>query len=414
MLGRAVQLSFPVQAPGEEFIRDSCTAEHYMNMALHSPKPTLSEIRKQNQNCGSYLWGKSRFEMKHEPDVCLLNLETAVTKTISNSDIPSYKGINYHMHVDNFETIMAGFPFKAPVVLCFANNHSLDFGRKALEKESLPFFGHTRSVQMIGCGRNFREAAKPAIVPCDGVEIEIFAVATGCSGTPRDWWATDVQSAVVGLPSLTNAASVDESLVIIRKVISRSSTAKNRRVRILSIHWGPNWALKHESEAAIKARRELAHRVIDECGVDLIYGHSSHHIRGMERYKQKLIIYGAGDIINDYEGFENPGEERYVKLGGIFAVDVTASGDLRQLCIVPMLMNQLRLERYTKDSLRWNPNRQRYEAYNDGSKNLCDYINNLSKIDAGNEECALRLKHENVDSAFLGGPVLRSEQFIYR
>ena len=146
MLGRAVQLSFPVQASGEEFIRDSCTAEHYMNMALHSPKPTLSEIRKQNQNCGSYLWGKSRFEMKHEPDVCLLNLETAVTKTISNSDIPSYKGINYHMHVDNFETIMAGFPFKAPVVLCFANNHSLDFGRKALEKESLPFFGHTRSV----------------------------------------------------------------------------------------------------------------------------------------------------------------------------------------------------------------------------------------------------------------------------
>jgi len=27
--------------------------------------------------------------------------------------------------------------------------------------------------------------------------------------------------------------------------------------------------------------------VIDSCGVDLIYGHSSHHVRGMEVYKGK-------------------------------------------------------------------------------------------------------------------------------
>jgi hypothetical protein len=31
------------------------------------------------------------------PDLRLLNLETAVTKTISNDDVPK-KGINYHMH----------------------------------------------------------------------------------------------------------------------------------------------------------------------------------------------------------------------------------------------------------------------------------------------------------------------------
>ena len=330
MLGRAVQLSFPVQAPGEQWIRDSCTADHYMTMALHSLQPTLSEIRQQNENCGSYLWDQSRFAMKHEPDVCLLNLETAVTKTISNSDIPSHKGIHYHMHVDNFETIMAGFPFQAPVVVCFANNHSLDFGRKAFEEESLPFFDQTASVTMIGCGRNFREAATPAVVHCHGVEFEIFAVATGCSGAPRDWWATEYQSGLVGLPSLTNSVKVVEAMNIIRNVISNSPSSNSRRVRILSIHWGPNWALKHESKAEIAARRDFAHRVIDECGVDLIYGHSSHHIRGIERYKQKLILYGAGDIINDYEGFENPGEERYVKLGGIFVVDLTESGELRQ------------------------------------------------------------------------------------
>lgn len=33
-----------------------------------------------------------------------------------------------------------------------------------------------------------------------------------------------------------------------------------------------------------------------------MHGHSSHHVKGAELYKGKLIIYGAGDLINDYEG----------------------------------------------------------------------------------------------------------------
>ena len=42
-------------------------------------------------------------------------------------------------------------------------------------------------------------------------------------------------------------------------------------------------------------------RLVDELGVDMLYGHSSHHIRGAEVYKGKLVLYGAGDIVNDYE-----------------------------------------------------------------------------------------------------------------
>jgi hypothetical protein len=68
MLGRAVQLSFPHQSPGEELIRDSCTASHYLDMCIQHPsghgKPelSLSEIRELNKE-GRYLWGdyKVRF-----------------------------------------------------------------------------------------------------------------------------------------------------------------------------------------------------------------------------------------------------------------------------------------------------------------------------------------------------------------
>ena len=44
----------------------------------------------------------------------------------------------------------------------------------------------------------------------------------------------------------------------------------------------------------------LAHFLIDECGIDIIHGHSSHHVQGVENYNGKLIIYGCGDFVNDY------------------------------------------------------------------------------------------------------------------
>ena len=40
------------------------------------------------------------------------------------------------------------------------------------------------------------------------------------------------------------------------------------------------------------------------------------------------IIFGEGDIIYDYEGFVNPGDEKYSGLGGAFVADLALSGDL--------------------------------------------------------------------------------------
>ena len=45
----------------------------------------------------------------------------------------------------------------------------------------------------------------------------------------------------------------------------------------------------------------FARRLIDG-GVDLIHGHSSHHPRPIEVYRGKLVLYGCGDCIDDYEG----------------------------------------------------------------------------------------------------------------
>jgi poly-gamma-glutamate synthesis protein (capsule biosynthesis protein) len=329
MLCRAVQLTFPIQAPGEEAIQDSIAASHYVDLCLNHPSghrrvdPGIDEIRALNANRGSYLWGDYRgLTITPPPDLKVLNLETAVTKSISNKDFPR-KGINYHMHIDNFENILSGFQQEThgadrsiPVVVSLANNHVLDYGRQAFEQETMLLFDRIRKrdFQVIGAGRNLDQASDPAKLQLKSTIVQVFGFSTGCSGTPAYWFADDKTSGLVGIHSLTSCPDVHQAVDIAKTAFEK---APESQIRIVSIHWGPNWALRGETkEEDVTARRYFAHRLIDECNVDLIYGHSSHHARGMEVYKGKLILYGTGDIINDYEGFENPGEEKYNLPGG--------------------------------------------------------------------------------------------------
>ena len=72
----------------------------------------------------------------------------------------------------------------------------------------------------------------------------------------------------------------------------------------MSIHWGGNWGYEIPN-----AQINFSHKLVDALGVDVIHAHSSHHIKGLEVYNEKLIIYGAGDFINDYEGIS--GHEKF-------------------------------------------------------------------------------------------------------
>ena len=428
MLGRAVQLSFPAQAPGEEDITDSCPASHYLQMCLHPSghpdgDPSVEQIRRLNKE-GNYLWKDYRqITIDPPPDLRILNLESHLTRTIDNPDVPTWKGIRYHAHVDNLDAMIRpyadtthGGACPSPVVISLANNHVMDYGRSAFEKETLPELDKLQasipSVSAVGSGRNWQEASKPAVLDCGGKDnIEIFAVSSGCSGTPELWWAQNDRSGVVGIPGLYDRRAVEQAVDITKKSFdSHPSASVGKRIRILSVHMGPNWAMKGETEQEIAFRREYAHRVIDECGVDIIYGHSSHHVRGMEVYKSKLILYGTGDIINDYEGFENRGEEKYNRLGGIYIADFDqTTGNFSQLRIVPMFMNRLRLERYKKGSKVWRPNERRLLIDRERSIDMAAFINRLSELDAGGKDNALTVEHLDEDSTIPGGPILISK-----
>jgi poly-gamma-glutamate synthesis protein (capsule biosynthesis protein) len=93
-----------------------------------------------------------------------------------------------------------------------------------------------------------------------------------------------------------------------------------------------------------------------EEGVAVVHGHSSHHAKAMEVYKGKLILYGCGDFITDYEGIS--GHERFRgDLALMYFVELAPhSGELRSARLVPMQMRRFRLEHVSAADARWLTN----------------------------------------------------------
>jgi poly-gamma-glutamate synthesis protein (capsule biosynthesis protein) len=119
-------------------------------------------------------------------------------------------------------------------------------------------------------------------------------------------------------------------------------------VALVSLHWGGNWGY-----LVPEAQRRFAHRLIDAGGADIVHGHSSHHFKGIEVYKGRLVVYGCGDFVTDYEGIA--GHEAYrpdLVLGYFVAVD-RHSGELQGLDMVPFRSRRFRLERVRRDDAEW-------------------------------------------------------------
>lgn len=127
-----------------------------------------------------------------------------------------------------------------------------------------------------------------------------------------------------------------------------SSTKLPNDVATLSIHWGGNWGYDIPP-----AHRRFAQGVIDDAGIDLVHGHSSHHPKAIEIYHGRPIIYGCGDFLDDYEGIT--GYERYrgdLVLMHFPCIDVR-TGELRELLLTPLPIRNFRLRRPIAADSAW-------------------------------------------------------------
>ena len=327
MTGRGIDQILP--PPGdpslyESFVRD---ARDYVRLAEHVNGPIPRGVDP------AYLWGDALAELQAAaPCLRIVNLETAVTR--ADEPWPG-KGIHYRMHPDNVACLNAA-GFDACVL---ANNHVLDWGRAGLE-ETLATL-HAAGLRTAGAGRGGDLAWAPASLPWGaGRRLLLFACATASSGVPPDWAAVPGRAGVALLPDLSDATA--------RRLAD--DVARQRRAGdlvVLSIHWGGNWGTDIPA-----AHRRFAHRLLELGAFELIHGHSSHHPLAMEVHRDRLILYGCGDLINDYEGIEPHGALRS-DLGCLYRVQLAPDGAWRGTELVPMRMRRFRLERADPAALRW-------------------------------------------------------------
>jgi poly-gamma-glutamate synthesis protein (capsule biosynthesis protein) len=102
--------------------------------------------------------------------------------------------------------------------------------------------------------------------------------------------------------------------------------------------------------------------------VDCIHGHSSHHFKAIEVYQGKLILYGCGDFLNDYEGIS--GREAYrshLTLMYFPSLD-PRSGKLLQLILVPMRIKRLQTIRTSPSETQWIMNTLNREGKRFGTR----------------------------------------------
>ncbi|WP_200214525.1 CapA family protein [Micromonospora coerulea] len=327
MTGRGVDQILPRPGPPELWEQAVTDARRYVELAesVAGPVPRPAPP--------AWPWGEAlRLLDELRPDVRIVNLETAVT---GRGEPAPGKGIHYRMHPANLSCLTA-----ARLDVCaLANNHVLDFGPEGLA-DTLNALREA-GIRPAGAGRDAPEAWRPARVPLGGDRsLLVWSVGVPSSGIPPQWAATDRRPGVAYLPDASEATAA-----ALAERIGREAGPAD--LVVVSVHWGSNWGYQVPDEQV-----QFAHRLV-EAGAHLVHGHSSHHPRPVELHRGRLVLYGCGDLIDDYEGIG--GQESYrpeLRLLYLATLDAE-TGDLRRLRLVPLRMRRMRLAPATPAEGRW-------------------------------------------------------------
>lgn len=323
MIGRGVdQLFDPHCLPPlhEPFVTD---ARAYVALAENKngpiPRPTNH----------AFVWGDALQDIAGEhPDFRVVNLETSLTT--SDHFCPE-KSIHYRAH-----PAQAGILRRGVIDCCvLANNHVADWGREGLE-ETLTTL-RAGGFATVGAGLTQAEAAAPVLLQRRGISLQVLAMGSVTSGIPLSWQASQDRSGIQVLEGSTVPRICDH----LRKVREKATPL------LVSIHWGGNWGYGLDP-----AQISLAHALIDQGDASLVHFHSSHHPKAIEVYQGKLILYGCGDLINDYEGIGGH-EDFHPDLGMIYCARIDAvTGHLVALRTRVYIRRCLRLAKATLEETK--------------------------------------------------------------
>ncbi len=327
MTGRGIDQALPHSVSPvlyEPYVRD---AREYVELAEKARGPIPRPLS------ADYIWGDALQELERaEVDFRIVNLETAITS--AETPWPN-KGIHYRMHPQNVGCLSA-----ARISVCaLANNHLLDWGYDGLSEtlQTLNAAGIAHS----GAGNDADEAMQPAVLATAGRNrVLLFSFGSSTSGIPEDWKATSISPGVNLLDDLSEKTAA-------RLCDQMRAHQQPGDLMVASIHWGSNWGYEISREQIA-----FAHRLIEE-GFAIVHGHSSHHVKAIEVFKGRLILYGCGDFLTDYEGIS--GYEMFRgDLALMYLVEMDPnSAELVTVRLVPMQMRRFQLQRASAADAKW-------------------------------------------------------------
>ena len=225
------------------------------------------------------VWG-STLPILRASDCVVANLECALTT-----------------HKSMWTRSPKAFHFKAPPgpgVACLraagvravslANNHSLDWEVPGMQETMRVL--DAAGIARAGVGMQLPEAQAPGWLTAAGVRIALLSI----SDHPSDWGATYEEPGI----NLFDPFPSADALAWARQAAA-AARAGGADLVILAAHYGGNYVLRPP-----QAVRAFFRSLLDTSEVDVVFGHSAHVAQGVEVHRGRLILYQAGDFVDDY------------------------------------------------------------------------------------------------------------------
>lgn len=259
-------------------------------------------------------------------DLFFVNLECALTTRTERWSDGGYKPFYFRADPAVVETLKRGRVDFASL----ANNHICDFGTAGLLDTVATL--DAAGIAHAGAGTDRWGAREPALLTVGDTRVAVVAWAD----YPAEWAATPGTAGINYTPITLAREYFDEIRVAVAVARERADLV------VFSMHWGPNMRPHPRPEF-----RAFAHAVI-EAGVDIFWGHSAHVVQGAEVLGGRVVLYDAGDFVDDYAVDPHLRND----LSALFVVEVKPPA-VEGVEVIPVRIDDLQVSRSQGRDREW-------------------------------------------------------------
>lgn len=238
-------------------------------------------------------------------DLVYANLEGVLVKSAGpDGDIPDKKGWTH-------PGPGGALALKASNIDVVGVANNVAYGRENILQTLKVLDAH--GIAHVGAGKNLADAHKPVIVERKGVKFGFLQY------TAR-WYREDEQLATTTAPGVARITSRDGVTIdaadlermrndvrALRKQADVVVVSHHNRDGATPVQFGPasnTPRARRDGTRAEEYQKQFA-RVALDTGADLVFGHGTHTVQGVEIYKGKPILYAIGHSAFDQPGYEN-------------------------------------------------------------------------------------------------------------